>query len=919
MKLNVSMFIKKFKLRNQLLLSFFLLFAPLTLVGTTITYKQVQHLLKKSYERELQTSTNSLTQLIRTAASVSVKNRLRAIAEKNQDIVEHYYNKYRSGLLTRQQALGIIEETFMSQRIGLSGYIYCLNSKGDMLIHPMDKIRGTNMENSDLAKRQIALKDGYIEYEWLPPGESKTKPKAMYMSYFKPLDWIISVSAYREEFDHLVEMNDFRNNVLSYGLGKTGYVYIFNSKGNLLIHPRLQGENMQQNNELSDKIISHIMETKRGQYTYSWQNPGEREVSEKIIFFDYLPEYGWFVASCGYVKEVEAPLQAMLRLLLIILIIIFALAALFTVIISTSITQPLKTLMDKLELGAKGNYSIRMDYHHPNELGKLSQYFNEFMDRLEKNHAQIKQETQKQLTTQAALKQSELKLMALFNQSFQFSAILTPNGRIESINETALTFVGCRAEEVTGQYFWETPWWTHDPAMQKKVKKSIELAATGELQRFEATHKSHTGEIRIIDFSIKPVVDKNGIIAFVMPEGRDMTDLKIFESEKIKLETKLHQAQKMEAIGTLAGGIAHNFNNILMNIQGRVSLIKMDKSPTHDDIRHLASIETAVQRAETLTRQLLAFARGGKYKTAPINLNTLISQENRMFGETRREIRIQESFDDNLWTVTVDQGQIQQVLLNLYVNAWQAMDRGGEIHVQTENKTITADTRAPMENCIDVEIPSGDYVIVSVTDTGTGMDKETCRKIFDPFFTTKPPDQGTGLGLASAYGIIKNHGGFIDICSTKGSGSTFHIYLPATPSNAIAHTSSQKPVPVLTGEGTLLLVDDEKNILDVGKQMLERLGYQLFTAENGEKALEIYRTHQNLIRLVIMDIVMPEMDGEETFNHLKEINPNVKVLLASGYGISGQAAGILAQGCRGFIQKPFTLEELSKKVKKALS
>ena len=911
------MFIDKFKIRNQLLISFILLFIPLTLAGTTITYNQVQTLLKKSYERELENTTNSLTQLIRTAASVSVRNRLRAIAEKNLDITEYYYNKYRSGLLTRQQAFSIIEETFMSQRIGLSGYIYCLNSNADVLIHPHDSVKGTNVGNFDFVKKQIHLKDGYMEYEWQNPGEDKKRSKALYMTYFKPLDWIISVSSYREEFHYLVEVNDFKESVMSYKFGQTGYIYVFNLKGKLLVHPWLQGQNMLGYNEYAKKILSHIMENKKGKYTYSWQNPGESKAREKTIFFDYLPEYEWFVVSSSYTKEMEAPLQAMLRLIIAILAIIFALATLFTIIISTSITYPLKNLMNQLELGAQGNYSIRMDYHQPNELGKLSRYFNDFMDRLEKNHAQIQKEIRKQLETQAALKQSELKLMALFNQSFQFSAILTPNGKVDSINETALKFIGYRAEEMTGLYFWETPWWNHDPKMQLKVKKSIENAVSGQFSRFEATHKSHTGQLRIIDFSIKPIVDNNGNIVFIMPEGRDMTELKIVKSDKIKLETKLNQAQKLESIGTLAGGIAHNFNNILMNIQGRVSLLKMDAS-SHEDLRHLKSIEGAVHRAETLTRQLLAFARGGKYKSTPTNLNDLISQENRMFGETRKEIRILESFDDKLWTVIVDQGQIQQVLLNLYVNAWQAMDRGGDIHIQTRNKTITSDTRPPMENYADVEIPNGNYAVISVTDTGTGMDKETRRKIFDPFFTTKEPGQGTGLGLASVYGIIKNHGGFIYLVSEKSKGTTFHIYLPATPENATASTTVKNPIPLVTGKGTILLVDDDKNILDVGKQMLERLGFHLLTAENGNEAIEIYREHQHHIRLVIMDMIMPEMDGEDTFNHLKRINPEVRVLLASGYSINGQASKIMSQGCHGFIQKPFTLGELSEKVKTAL-
>jgi two-component system cell cycle sensor histidine kinase/response regulator CckA len=230
----------------------------------------------------------------------------------------------------------------------------------------------------------------------------------------------------------------------------------------------------------------------------------------------------------------------------------------------------------------------------------------------------------------------------------------------------------------------------------------------------------------------------------------------------------------MEAIGTLAGGIAHDFNNLLMAIQGRTSIMLMDKDSSHPDFGHLKGIEGYIGSAADLTKQLLGFARGGKYEVKPTDLNELIKKETRMFGRTKKEITIHEKYEDNLWPVEVDRGQIQQVLLNLYVNAWQAMPSGGELYIRTQNVTLDENYLKPHQ------FEPGRYVQISITDTGIGMDKATRERIFDPFFTTKEIGRGTGLGLASAYGILKNHGGFINVYSEKGHGSTFNIYLPAS-------------------------------------------------------------------------------------------------------------------------------------------
>jgi PAS domain S-box-containing protein len=392
---------------------------------------------------------------------------------------------------------------------------------------------------------------------------------------------------------------------------------------------------------------------------------------------------------------------------------------------------------------------------------------------------------------------------------------------------------------------------------------------------------------------------------------RDVTLRKRAAQERIRLEAQLHQAQKLESLGTLAGGIAHDFNNLLMGIQGRTSLMEMNKATCDPDMEHLKGIESYVKSAAALTKQLLGLARGGKYEVRPTNINALIQKSATLFGRTKKEITIHSKFGGDIWTVEADQGQIEQVLMNLFINAWQAMPGGGgAIYLETENVTLNdMDVRA-------FNLAPGRFVRISVTDTGVGMDEDTMARIFDPFFTTKEKERGTGLGLASAYGIIKNHGGKIDVSSKKGEGTTFTLYFPA--SDATVVQGPVKGETLKAGAETVLLVDDEEMIIDVGAQLLARLGYGVVTSKSGPDALEIYKERQDHIDLVIVDMVMPGMTGGETFDRLKQINPKVKAILSSGYSVEGEATEILNRGCLGFIQKPFNMKTLSRKLREVL-
>ncbi len=382
--------------------------------------------------------------------------------------------------------------------------------------------------------------------------------------------------------------------------------------------------------------------------------------------------------------------------------------------------------------------------------------------------------------------------------------------------------------------------------------------------------------------------------------------------ERELLERELQQAQKLEAIGTLAGGIAHDFNNLLMGIRGNVSLLVGQLAGHPEARRRLGYVERFVTDGVSLTRQLLGFARGGRYEIRALDPNALIERTSALFGETRKDVRIRRSLDPDVWAIEADLGQIDQVLLNLYVNAWQAMPSGGELRLATAN--VTLDEAAAEARTL----PPGRYVRIRVEDTGVGMDEETQERIFEPFFTTKEPHHGSGLGLASAYGIVRSHGGSISVRSRPGEGSVFELHLPATDAVVAEEPAAPQPDQLVHGEGLILFVDDEEGILDLGVEMLRSLGYATLSARSGHEAIELVQRYRDRLDLVILDMIMPDLSGSETFDAIQAVAPGLRVLLCSGYSLDGEARDILARGCRGFIQKPYTVAALSQRIREVL-
>lgn len=409
------------------------------------------------------------------------------------------------------------------------------------------------------------------------------------------------------------------------------------------------------------------------------------------------------------------------------------------------------------------------------------------------------------------------------------------------------------------------------------------------------------------------------IRSFPVKGEADTTILLITDvTDQRDLEYQLQHVRRMDAIGNLAGGIAHNFNNLLMGIQGNVSILIQDKKMGDPGYDELAGIERCIDSGAKLTRQLLSFAKGGRYSLDLEDVNDIVEKSSSMFARTRKEIHVEQRLEEDLVLAEADAAQIELALMDLYVNAWHAMSNGGTLTVSTANIVLDDSFVKPYD------LTPGSYLKISVADTGAGMDEKNIQRIFEPFYTTRPMGEGTGLGLASVFGIIKKHKGIITVDSQVGKGTTFSIYLPAA---RILQRPKKKDTPRVIasgkppekGSGTILVVDDEEYILNADKAMLNELGYEVLLANGGKEALRIFGENKDRINLLILDLIMPDLSGEIVYDRIKALRPDVRVILSSGYSIEGQAESILKRGCDGFIQKPYNLNQLALKIKQILA
>ncbi len=485
--------------------------------------------------------------------------------------------------------------------------------------------------------------------------------------------------------------------------------------------------------------------------------------------------------------------------------------------------------------------------------------------------------------------------------------------RFTYVNPSIFQMTGYTPEEFIGTRI-------QDHCDEDNLMKISQIAA-GEMSKpvdcpgttFEAVLLRKDGSPVSIEAHGKAVFDKNGLPIGFQGVSRDITERKMAEEEQEHLQAQLLQAQKMEAIATLAGGIAHDFNNLLQVVLGYSDMMLFNKKPSDPAYNGLHAIRQAGRDGGELAKSILAFSRRLEPNARPVNLNNVIKRVEKMLERTvTKMIRIEILLTDNLMTVNADPGQMEQILLNLAVNAQHAMPDGGRLTIETANVTLDEDYS---RTHLDVE--PGKCVLFTVSDTGHGMDKEVVEHIFEPFYTTKGPGEGTGLGLAMVFGIVKSHKGHITCYSEPGTGTTFRIYLPTMVQEIEPDVAVTQQMPAF-GTETILLVDDEKSIRKMGEEMLRMVGYSVLTAANGKEALEVYRSNQDRIALVLLDLIMPEMGGKQCLEEILKINPKTRVLIASGFAPNRQTKEALEIGARGFVGKPYNVKGMLQSVREVL-
>lgn len=487
------------------------------------------------------------------------------------------------------------------------------------------------------------------------------------------------------------------------------------------------------------------------------------------------------------------------------------------------------------------------------------------------------------------LSSSEQRYHALFQYYPIGTVVVDQEGRITEYN-LARERSGTRLPRI-GDVMYKDYAAKHVIDMHEELMEVIRSGAAKEFPEIQY-------EDRFLQVQISPFPGGAMIISM------DITESKTAQTEKKRLESHLQQARKMEAIGNLAGGIAHRFNNALAVIAAHLDLIDMDLPKNLSIADHAEPMKDAILKMTHLTSQLLAYARGGKYQPKAISLYEFVKETLPLVNHSVRPgISIKADLPSETWPVMADFTQMQMVLSAVLGNASDAIEGEGFIHISACNREMTSRDLAEYSGLIP-----GPYVILSIQDTGTGMDEEIKKHIFEPFFTTK--SHGRGLGMAAVYGIVKNHEGWTQIDSEPGKGTSVHIILPAI-KQEVKVAKEQEP-PYIGGTGTVLVIEDDELVMDATKKMLERLGYRVLEATTGAESLKMVREHQGEIDLAMLDIQLPDMHGRDIYPLLMQYRPGLKVIVYSGYSIEGPAQEILNAGAEVFLQKPFSLASLSK-------
>lgn len=898
---SVRIFISGSDLRIKLFIAYFLPSAIILVITGGLTFAVIDHGIKKSLRHEMENLTDSVKLMIENSLDLSIRNHLRGVAGSDRDIVAAFYDKFRKGMISESEAKKMAGEVLLSQRIGKTGYIFVWDISGApdtviLAVHPF--IQGNNVAGVDFVQKGVKLKSGYIQYKWKNPGDDYEREKVMYLSYFAQWKWVIAASSYREEFIDLISITDFSAKIRNIKFGENGYYYIIDSRGNIIIHPSMTGNVFNTTDREGKYFIREICERKNGETVYYWPEPGESGPSRKISIYRYIPDFDWIVISSSYPNEYNTTLRSVGLIILSSIIMLILIIAVVTYLSGSRILKPLKVLMEKFRIGAEGDFSINIPVTSADEFAELAGHFNTFIEQIR--------------TGRESLISAENYLRNIIDSLPSILAAVDSGERVKLWNRGAELFTGIKSDKAEAERIY-----TLFPFLENfrgSIDSAIALKTSAE---FRESAFSSTGDRRELRISVYPFSQEDLKIAVIRMD--DITD-------EIRKDEQLLQAQKMEIVGNLAGGLAHDFNNVLAGIIGTVSLIKHQMETGKSDGssgKYIRIIESSARRAADIVDQLLAISRKNEPSLSPLDLNK--SLENVVMicrNSLDKSIEIESLYLDTPAVIEGAAAQIEQILLNIFVNAAHAMTimrpewetYGGRITASVSRIKAGPDFCSSRHEAVE----GLEYITVTITDTGVGISSGLQKKIFDPFFTTKSKEKGTGLGLSMVYNIIRAHRGFIELYSEPGSGTSFRIFIPASERNPAELSDESSDIESLKGNGNILIIDDEETVRETARGILEECGYTVNTANGGMEGINFFRVNSSSTDLIILDMSMPGMSGRDTFIELKKINRDTPVLLASGFKYDQMVQETIRLGVEDFIQKPYSLRELAGKVLKII-
>jgi len=848
-----------------------------------LTYSSYRKELQEIAKGELKEKVEHINQSVEIMVTNSVKNYLRGITERQLSIIKELYNQYLKDEMSLGQMKDRVQKFSSDLIIGETGYLVCVeevNGRAFLDIHPHQ--RGQDCTETEGCQKWVALKNGYLEYDWINPADENYRQKVAYIEEFQPLSWIVGASTYKDELATLVQVDDIRNLVGGVSFKETGYFFLFDENDRMLIHPEIEGQDV--SNLLNDEgvnITKLFKETQRDFVYYNWRNPSEKKSREKIAYIAQTELFGWNLVGSVYFEEINEPVRNLERITVLLSIISSFLLIALGFLFSRNIEKQLNFINSGVDNFYQENKPFSMKRNFIKEIAILGTAF---------------EKASKDILRSRAEQADILNLLENIINSMP-SALIAVNEKKEVLlwNGKAAERTGYSQSDAIGRRLVSL-----SPDLDQQINKLEKN------ERLQITGERLTGGKKVIeDITFFPLTNREEKGSVILID--DIT-------EQIQMKEALQQSRKMDALGQLTGGIAHDFNNMLAGILNTVQLLDRITDGSEKAHHYVQMIRDTAIRAAELTKKLLQFSRKNTLVKSPAHLHDIINKAvNILYATIDRKITINMNLDSARDEIEANFSQLQNVVLNMGINASHAIEGKGNITISTAQ--VDLDSDYCRNSSFNIE--PGDYIRLEIEDNGAGIPEDIIDKIFDPFFTTKEQGRGTGLGLSTAYGAIKQHGGSISVSSKEEKGTVFTILLPLTGKDSNPPPAKQEEKTFI--KGTILIIEDEEILRLSTEQILSDLGHTVLAASDGEEGITIFKEMKETIDIVFTDMIMPKMNGREVFSAIKGIRNDVKVIFCSGFTMDEDIEKIIAMGARGFVTKPYDMDDLSSLINKTLS